>query len=157
VIFDGVNNVDEAVSDGVIIKVTGTYTPTDDLLFYGTYSQGFRPGILNRPVGAAGPNGFTVPAAVDTDDVDNFELGWKTTLADNQLRFNGSAFFIDISDLQTTIFEHRLAMLSKVMSLLSHLAFKVTFGRVTSGIQLAVYLDMFSQVLFIHHRLTLMS
>lgn len=105
VIFDGVNNVDEAVSDGVIIKVTGTYTPTDDLLFYGTYSQGFRPGILNRPVGAAGPNGFTVPAAVDTDDVDNFELGWKTTLADNQLRFNGSAFFIDISDLQTTIFD----------------------------------------------------
>ena len=104
-IFDGVNNVDEAVSDGVIIKATGTYTPTDDLLFYATYSQGFRPGILNRPVGAAGPNGFTVPGAVDTDDVDNFEFGWKTTLADNQLRFNGSAFFIDISDLQTTIFD----------------------------------------------------
>ena len=104
-LFDGVNNVDEAVSDGVIFKFTGTYTPTDDLLFYATYSQGFRPGILNRPVGAAGPNGFTVPAAVDTDDVDNFEFGWKTTLADNQLRFNGSAFYIDISDLQTTIFD----------------------------------------------------
>ena len=105
VIFDGVNNVDEAVSDGIIIKATGTYTPTDDLLFYGTYSQGFRPGILNRPVGAAGPNGFFVPAAVDTDDVDNFEFGWKTTLADNQIRFNGAAFYVDISDLQTTIFD----------------------------------------------------
>jgi len=104
-IFDGVNQVDEAVSDGVILKLTGTYTPTDDLLFYGTYSQGFRPGILNRPVGAAGPGGFTVPAAVDTDDVDNFEFGWKTTLADNQIRFNGAAFYVDISDLQTTIFD----------------------------------------------------
>lgn len=104
-IFDGVNNVDEAVTDGVIVKVTGTYTPNDDLLFYGTYSQGFRPGILNRPVGAEGPGGFTVPAAVDTDNVDNFEFGWKTTLLENQLRFNGSAFYIDISDLQTTIFD----------------------------------------------------
>jgi outer membrane receptor protein involved in Fe transport len=74
-------------------------------LLYATYSQGFRPGILNRPAGTAGPNGYTVPAAVDTDNVDNFELGWKTTLADNQIRFNGSAFYIDISDLQTTIFD----------------------------------------------------
>ena len=105
VLFDGVNNVDQAETSGVIVKVTGTYTPTDDLLFYGTFSQGFRPGILNRPVGSEGPNGFTVPAEVDTDDVNNFELGWKTTLLDNQLRFNGSAFFIDISDLQTTIFD----------------------------------------------------
>lgn len=110
-LFDGVNNVDEAISDGVIIKVTGTYTPNDDLLFYGTYSQGFRPGILNRPVGAEGPPPFTVPAEVDTDDVDNFELGWKTTLLDNQLRFNGAAFFIDISDLQTTIFDPNIVNL----------------------------------------------
>lgn len=110
-LFDGVNNVDEAVSDGVIIKVTGTYTPTDDLLFYGTYSQGFRPGILNRPAGTPGPDGFVVPAAVDTDNVDNFEFGWKTTLADNQLRFNGSAFYIDISDLQTTIFDPNIVNL----------------------------------------------
>ena len=111
VLFDGVNNVDEAETSGVIVKVTGTYTPTDDLLFYGTFSQGFRPGILNRPVGSEGPNGFTVPAEVDTDDVNNFELGWKTTLLDNQLRFNGSAFFIDISDLQTTIFDPNIVNL----------------------------------------------
>ena len=42
---------------------------------------------------------------METDEVDNFELGWKTTLLNNQLRFNGSAFFVDISDLQTTIFD----------------------------------------------------
>jgi len=112
VIFDGVNNVDKAETSGVIFKVTGTYTPTDDLLFYGTYSQGFRPGILNRPVGTEGPNNFTVPAAVDTDNVDNFEFGWKTTLADNQLRFNGAAFYVDISDLQTTIFDPSIVNLS---------------------------------------------
>lgn len=95
---------DTASTDGFIFKGNVSWTPTDDLLFYFTYSEGFRPGLLNRPGGAAGPNGFVVPFALETDDVQNYEIGWKTTLF-NQLQFNGSAFFVDISDLQTTIFD----------------------------------------------------
>lgn len=96
---------DKAATDGAIYKLTGTWTPNSDLLFYATYSEGFRPGLLNRPGGAAGPNGYTVPFAVDTDDVKNYEFGWKTELFDNSLRFNGSAFFVEIEGLQTTIFD----------------------------------------------------
>ena len=96
---------DKAATDGAIYKLTGTWTPNSDLLFYATYSEGFRPGLLNRPGGAAGPNGYTVPFAVDTDDVKNYEFGWKTELIDNSLRFNGSAFFVEIEGLQTTIFD----------------------------------------------------
>lgn len=95
---------DTASTDGVIFKGNVSWTPSDDLLFYFTYSEGFRPGLLNRPGGAQGPNGFTVPFALDTDDVQNFELGWKTTLF-NQLQFNGSIFYVDITNLQTTIFD----------------------------------------------------
>ena len=105
-VFNAVRAPDVAETSGVIFKVTGTYTPTDDILLYATYSQGFRPGLLNRPGGAfQAATNFTVPFEVDTDEVDNFELGWKTTLLGNQLRFNGSAFYVDISDLQTTIFD----------------------------------------------------
>ena len=96
---------DKAKADGMIYKVTGEWTPSDNVLFYATYSEGFRPGLLNRPGGAAGPGGYTVPFEVDTDEVKNYELGWKTELFDNSLRFNGSAFFVDISGLQTTIFD----------------------------------------------------
>ena len=96
---------DKAATDGMIYKFTGEWTPTQDLLFYATYSEGFRPGLLNRPGGAAGPGGYTVPYAVDTDEVKNYEIGWKTELFQNTLRFNGSAFFVDISGLQTTIFD----------------------------------------------------
>jgi len=95
---------DKAATDGTIFKVTGTWTPTADLLFYATWSEGFRPGILNRPGGAT-QGDFTVPFALDTDDVTNWELGWKTDLFDNQLRFNGNAFFVEIERLQTTIFD----------------------------------------------------
>ncbi len=96
---------DKAATDGFIYKLTGTWTPNDDLLFFATYSEGFRPGLLNRPGGAAGPNGFIVPFALDTDEVKNYELGWKTDLLENSLRFNGSAFFVEIENLQTTIFD----------------------------------------------------
>ena len=96
---------DKAATDGVILKATGEWTPTENTLFYATYSEGYRAGLLNRPGGAAGPNNYTVPYAVDTDEVQNYEIGWKTELFDNSLRFNGAAFFVDIEGLQTTIFD----------------------------------------------------
>ncbi len=104
-IFNSTRAPDKAEADGVIVKATLNWTPTTDLLFYATYSEGFRAGILNRPGGAQGPGGYTVPFQVDTDDVTNYELGWKTFLLDGALRFNGSAFFVEAEGLQTTIFD----------------------------------------------------
>ena len=104
-------NPDTAQTDGTIFKLTGTWTPTDDGLFYVTWSEGFRPGLLNRPGGASNGAGFTVPFALDTDDVTNLEFGWKLNLADNRLRFNGSLFFVDVERLQTTIFDTSIANL----------------------------------------------
>ncbi|MEM5518184.1 TonB-dependent receptor [Henriciella sp. AS95] len=104
-------NPDKAATDGVIVKATGEWTPTEDMMFYATYSEGFRPGLLNRPGGASGPGSYTVPFAVDTDEVTNYELGWKTELFDNSLRFNGAAFFVEIEGLQTTIFDPNIVNL----------------------------------------------
>lgn len=105
-IFAALRAPDKARSEGTIIKLTGTYTPTANLLFYGTYSEGYRPGLLNRPGGAVAPGtDFTVPFALDSDEIKNYELGWKMDLLEGQVRFNGSAFYVTIDDLQTTIFD----------------------------------------------------
>ncbi|MFU7528069.1 TonB-dependent receptor [Qipengyuania sp. ASV99] len=105
-VFNAVRAPDTASTDGVIYKGTMTLTPTPDLLFYATYSEGFRPGLLNRPGGAVSQDGaFVVPFTVETDEVKNYELGWKMDLINGQFRFNGSAFFVDISNLQTQIFD----------------------------------------------------
>ena len=96
---------DSADLDGVIGKVSLSWTPNDDSLYYFTWSEGFRPGLLNRPGGASGPNGFTVPFDLESDEVVNLELGWKLDLADRTVRLNGSIFYVDIEDLQTTIFD----------------------------------------------------
>ena len=104
-VFNALGAPDKAKAEGFIFKGTVTFTPTQDLLFYATYSEGFRPGLLNRPGGAQGPSGFTVPFELETDQVANYEIGWKTEVFDRQLRLNGSAFYVDISNLQTTIFD----------------------------------------------------
>ncbi len=104
-VFNALAAPDAAKADGWIKKGTLTVTPNNDLLFYATYSEGFRPGLLNRPGGATNGAGFTVPFELETDEVKNYEFGWKLDLVDGQVRLNGSAFFVDISRLQTTIFD----------------------------------------------------
>ncbi len=96
---------DVAQTDGTIMKLTLSYTPSDDVLVYATFSEGYRPGLLNRPGGAAGPGDYSVPFELQTDDVTNYELGWKADLANGTLRLNGSAFFVEVDRLQTTIFD----------------------------------------------------
>ncbi len=104
-VFNSVRAPDTAKADGFIYKGTVNLTPTPDTLIYATYSEGFRPGLLNRPGGATNGAGFTVPFELETDEVQNYELGWKLDLVDGQVRLNGSAFYVDISRLQTTIFD----------------------------------------------------
>jgi outer membrane receptor protein involved in Fe transport len=104
-VFNAVRAPGEAETDGVIGKVSLAWRPNDDSMYYVTWSEGFRPGLLNRPGGARGPDGYTVPFDVDTDEVVNIEAGWKLDLFDRTLRFNGSIFYVEIEDLQTTIFD----------------------------------------------------
>jgi outer membrane receptor protein involved in Fe transport len=110
-ILNALKAPDEAKTSGTIVKATLNWTPSADVLIYGTYSEGFRPGLLNRPGGASNADGYTVPFELMTDEVTNLELGWKTDLLEGQLRFNGSAFFAEIENLQTTIFDPSIANL----------------------------------------------
>ncbi|MEH6557390.1 MAG: TonB-dependent receptor [Oceanicoccus sp.] len=102
-LFSGKN--DTADSDGVIGKVSFSWTPNNDMLYYVTWSEGFRPGFLNRPGGSTNGAGYTVPIAIETDEVTNYEFGWKADFLEGSLRFNGSVFMIEIEKLQSGIFD----------------------------------------------------
>ena len=97
---------DKGEDDGVIGKFSLAWTPTDNSLWYVTWSEGYRPGLLNRPGGAyQAANNYTVPFDVASDELTNYELGWKLDMLDGRMRFNGSAFYVEIEGLQTTIFD----------------------------------------------------
>jgi outer membrane receptor protein involved in Fe transport len=97
---------DKAETDGVIGKMTYSWNPSEDIMYYVTWSEGFRPGLLNRPGGSSTPDGkYTVPPITESDEVTNYEFGWKTVMNDGRLRFNGSLFMVDIAGLQTSILD----------------------------------------------------
>jgi iron complex outermembrane receptor protein len=77
-------------------KVTLSYEPNEDLLFYGLYSRGYRTGgFTGRP---ATENAARTP--FDPESVDNFELGLKSELFDRRLRFNAAVFQLKYDDKQ---------------------------------------------------------
>jgi iron complex outermembrane recepter protein len=83
-------NVARSTSDTDFIhKLNATYKFSDDVLVYATWSRGFRPGGINRR-GTLPPYG--------ADELDNYELGWKTTFGD--FRWNGAVYQEDWNDIQ---------------------------------------------------------
>jgi iron complex outermembrane recepter protein len=85
-------NLDKRVrDDDWTPKINLTYRINDDLMVYATYSEGFRPGGVNR-------RGDFPP--YDADFLKNYEIGWKTTLLNNRVRLNGAVFMLDWDDFQ---------------------------------------------------------
>lgn len=83
-------NVDKTTSDtSAIYKLNATYKLSPDALVYATWSQGFRPGGVNRR-GTLPPYG--------PDKLNNYEIGWKTNFGD--FRFNGAVYQIDWNGIQ---------------------------------------------------------
>jgi iron complex outermembrane recepter protein len=94
-------------------KVNLSWKPIDGVLLYGTYSEGFRPGGFNQGVGLLPPTSplygkFTVPSFYDSDDLKNYELGWKTLWFNRRLQFNGAIYDEEWSNVQLQIYDPSL-------------------------------------------------
>ena len=80
----------------------------DDMNVYASGAKGFRLGGINGnlPEGLCGPelDGLNINPAetvtYDSDELWSYELGFKSTLADNRVSLNMAAFFIDWTDIQ---------------------------------------------------------
>ncbi|WND03878.1 TonB-dependent receptor [Temperatibacter marinus] len=95
----------ESSESSSIFKFSLDYQVNDDVLLYGTVSEGFRPGGNNRVTGTS------AGATYNSDLITNYEFGWKSTLADGRARFNGSIFVMDWSDIQLTRFDPSISLL----------------------------------------------
>ncbi len=118
-----------------ISKGNLTYKFDDSKMIYATYSEGFRPGGINR-------RGTLPPYSADF--LDNYELGWKTSWFDNHLRWNGALFDDKWKDFQFAIVgangltEIRNANQAQIKGFESELAWAATYN-LTLSAGLAVY------------------
>jgi outer membrane receptor protein involved in Fe transport len=85
-------NVNKGIAESEHIgRANLSWKASDDAMLYLTWSEGYRPGGINRN-----------PFAGDyvADFLTNYELGWKTTWLDNRLQFNGALFMQSWDDFQ---------------------------------------------------------
>ncbi|MEP2602798.1 MAG: TonB-dependent receptor, partial [Paraglaciecola sp.] len=97
--------------DDTIFKASLDYKLNDDILLFTTYSEGFRPPVTNRVGGGLASNqsgafeGFRIPVYSTTDSLDNYEIGLKGDFLDGVLRVNATAYYSEITDLQTSRYD----------------------------------------------------
>jgi iron complex outermembrane receptor protein len=72
------------------------YRYNDDLLFYGGVTTGFKAGGIQSTSDGVAP--------YDEEELISYEIGFKSMWNNGSLRFNGSAFYYDYSDLQVFAF-----------------------------------------------------
>jgi iron complex outermembrane receptor protein len=73
------------------------WRPTDDVLLYATYSEGFKSGGFGNPTAV-------LPTPVyGPEELASYEVGAKTTWFDGMLTLNGAAFFSDWTDIQLNV------------------------------------------------------
>jgi len=115
-----VNNqaINSFTDKGFRSRVNVSWRMSDDLLLYATWSEGFRPGGFNRGssavlrsvdrssgVAKAGTSRqFQIPLFFKSDDLVNYELGWKSTIMENRVVFNGAVYQVKWENAQSGIF-----------------------------------------------------
>ena len=90
------NKRDNESNSDFVPKVSIKYNINDDMMVYALYSEGYRPGGVNRGRSSA-------PIYPDTYDADfllNTEIGFKSTLADGNVRLNVTYFTMDWENYQ---------------------------------------------------------
>jgi len=77
--------------DGFLYRLNAQWKPQENLMFYATWSKGFRPGGINRqPLAPPYLPDFLI----------NYEAGWKSTLLGRRLRWNGAIYYQKWEDIQ---------------------------------------------------------
>ncbi|MFK7731374.1 MAG: TonB-dependent receptor [Pseudomonadales bacterium] len=86
-------------------RINFTWTPTDDLMAYFTYSEGVRIGGRNGGVTQQrqAATALGAPETFGPDTLINYELGMKSTWLDGRLIANLSAFLMDWEDYQIRV------------------------------------------------------
>ena len=85
-------NLDKSTHEsGSLGRFNLTWRASDSKMLYATWSEGFRPGGINRR--------GTVPPYT-SDFLTNYEAGWKTSWANNRLTWNGAVFQENWKDFQ---------------------------------------------------------
>ncbi len=102
------DNVDDSDSwENLTPKLGLQFIPNDDVQIYTSYTKGFRSGGYNfritDPARLADQIRLTGKPAFDEEEVDAYELGFKSRFLENIFQLNGSIFVTEIANMQREV------------------------------------------------------
>ncbi|PLW83784.1 TonB-dependent receptor [Kineobactrum sediminis] len=118
---------DSETWDDLTMRVLAKWRPTDNRMFFASYTEGFKSGgfgsfnLANNAegepavgnVGIVQSDGFT-PNIFDPETVDSWELGYKDSLFDGRANVDLTAFYYEYEDLQVVTFDGGASLVKNV-------------------------------------------
>jgi len=111
--FDGIfaapgTTLGSTEADGIAPRLIGSFKLSEDTILNAQISKGFRLGGINDPLNLplCTPEDLATFGGNDSwedEELWNYEVGVKSTIAGGRGTFNLAAFYMDISDLQATV------------------------------------------------------
>ena len=98
-------NPTEISDTDVSWDLSALYQATENVNLYARVARGFRgPTIQGRDVAFSAFSGVVDPqSTAQSETIQSYEVGFKSQLADNRIRFNAAAFYYRINDQQFSI------------------------------------------------------
>jgi len=99
-------------------KVSLSYRPTSDLLWYALTSRGYRTGGINVSYVVGNPDPLDEFRYYDTDNLWNYETGIKKSWAGGRVTTDVSLFYLDWTDIQldAQFFDPRVGLVNAVFN-----------------------------------------
>lgn len=97
--FDVTPDIPDLGESDVLFRAGLEYDLSDSTLLYTNFAQGFRPGGINARFNPFESEELS-PRTFNSDNADSFDVGLKTSTADNRVIFNLAGYYIDYTNVQ---------------------------------------------------------
>ncbi len=123
-------------------KVQLEYRPNDDWMWFAGFNRGVKGGSYNAMLPDGTPPLANIEIPYDAEVLHSLEVGFKSTLANGLVQFNGSAFYYDYSDYQAFTFANVSGTVTNNDAKNQGLEFDVSF-RPIDGLTIALGASLF--------------
>lgn len=98
--YEEIDVTDEFSDEAITGRIGLDWRPSERTLAYASLSTGFKSGGFSGSYNAS----LEATQPVDSEDVTNLELGYKTRFADGRIRLNAAAFTYEVRGYQAQVF-----------------------------------------------------
>jgi outer membrane receptor protein involved in Fe transport len=130
----GIIEADQSFND-ISPEITLTWRPSEDLMIYGAYREAYKSGgFSNGGLNSAFSSDPLGDLTFDEETASGYEVGFRSTFFDRQMRLNATAFRYEYEDLQVDFFNSSIIAFQTLTGDARTQGFEIQFDYVPAGV-----------------------